>query len=215
MKRNKYINSFNTTADYNNYIESAAPGFPNVALTKDDGNVHYMKTSPNDHVIYGELINDYQNLPTFKFNYATDITPHDDNVNNTFYIDAEDMMNVTTPITRLDYFVYTNKTSIKSIKKINIDTSNVTDLYQMFYNCTNLVSVNLSGCDFASVTSKGEIFRYCSALRDIYITEEATLNLLTNNLTSAGGNDWIPTAVTIHYNGTDYVWQNNAWTAQS
>lgn len=52
MKRNKYLNTFETTADYENYIESSLPDFPNVGLTKDDGKLHYTQTSTNDHVFY-------------------------------------------------------------------------------------------------------------------------------------------------------------------
>ena len=52
MKRNKYINTLNTTTDFDNYINSAEPGFPNVSLTKDDKKLHYTQTSTNDHVFY-------------------------------------------------------------------------------------------------------------------------------------------------------------------
>ena len=52
MKRNKYINTLNTTTDFDNYINSDESGFPNVGLTKDDGKLHYVRTSTNDHVFY-------------------------------------------------------------------------------------------------------------------------------------------------------------------
>ena len=58
------------------------------------------------------------------------------------------------------------------------------------------------------------MFSSCSSLKDVYITVEVTLNKLTNNLTSQGSN-YIPSSATIHYNGTDYKWQNGAWTPQS
>lgn len=217
MKRNKYINSFNTTAEYDNYIDSAAPGFPNVALTKDDGHVHYMKTSPNDYVIYGELVDNYNgNAPTFRFNADQSLrfTSHVDTLTNTFYLDAADITLVPQNITSLSGFCYDNKTQIKTVKKIKLNTSSVTNITQIFNNCSNLSSLNLCGLDFGNVTtSLYEPFRG-SPIVDVYIDNENTLNKLTNNLSSTG-NNYIPSTATIHYNGVDYKWQNNAWTAQS
>ena len=268
MKRNKYINSFDTTTEFENYIESAAPGFPNVALTKDDGEIHYMRTSPNDHVFYGELVDATQNIPTINLgkNYSTvkTYTPTVDTLNNTFYID--DWGTVPT-FNKLDDNFLKNKSNIKSIKKFkgldtssvttmqqifnncssltsldlsnfntsnvknmeqmfnycssltsldlsNCDTSSVTTMQKMFQNCLSLTSLDLSNWDISNVTNMNTMFVNCSSLTDVYITVEATLMKLTNNLTSQGTN-YIPSSATIHYNGTDYKWQNNAWTAQS
>ena len=91
MKRNKYLNTFDNTADYENYIESAYPGFPNVGLTKDNGELHYVRTSPNSHALYGEVVDASQPLPTIQLynNYSNvkTYTPTLDTLNNTFYID--------------------------------------------------------------------------------------------------------------------------------
>ena len=72
----------------------------------------------------------------------------------------------------------------------------------MFNGCSSLTSLNLSNCDISKVTNIEMMFYGCQSLTDVYITVEATLNKLTNNLTSRGGN-YIPQTATIHYNGVD------------
>ena len=86
MKRNKYLNTFDTTSEYENYIESALPEFPNVSLTKDDKKLHYVRTSPNDHVLYGQVVDPSQALPTISLNGTTN-TPTLDTLTNMFYLD--------------------------------------------------------------------------------------------------------------------------------
>ena len=206
MKRNKYLNTFDNTADYENYIESAYPGFPNVGLTKDDGELHYVRTSPNEHLLYGEVVDKAQALPTISLNSTTN-TPTLDELTNTFYLDS---WSNTAPTS----ISFGNKSNIKSIKKLKgLDTSNVTNMSNMFEDCSSLTSLDLSNLDTSNVTNMSSIFYGCSSLKDVYITVESTLNKLTNNLTSQG-DTYIPSSSTIHYNGTDYKWNGNAWTQQ-
>lgn len=260
MARSKYINTFNTTAEYNNYIESALPSFPNVGYDKEADKVNIVRTSPNDHLLYGEVVDPAQPLPTISLNGTTNNTTLDE-LNNAFYLDSWSNEAPTS-------ISFNNKENIKSIKKLKgLDTSNVTDMIRMFQNCSSLTSLDLSnfgtsnvtkmnsmfnGCsslttldlssfdtskvismyamfqncssltsldlsnwDTSKVTDIGWMFYMCDSLTDVYITVEATLNKLTNNLTSQGGSNYIPSKATIHYNGTDYKWQNNRWTPQS
>lgn len=239
--RSKYINTFDTTTEFENYIESSSAGFPNVAYTKDTGDVHYTSTSPNDHLIYGTL-NDPTQAPVFIFNNSSsqNVTAHVDTLTNTFYIDESDMSNVTIPITSLTNMIH--NTNIISIKKFNIDTSNVTIMNSSFSGCSNIQSLNLANLDVSKVDNITSIFNYCSSLvtldlsgwdlsstnidlswafggirsslTTIYITEESTLMKLTNNLTSSG-DYYIPSSATIYYNDQVYKWQNNAWTLQT
>ena len=242
MKRNKYLNTFDNTADYENYIESAYPGFPNVGLTKDNGELHYVRTSPNDHVLYGEVVDASQPLPTIQLynNYSNvkTYTPTLDTLNNTFYID--DWGTVPT-FNTLSHDFLTNESNIKTITMLkDLDTSNVTNMSSMFnncrsltsldlssfntsnvatteymfYNCRSLTSLDLSSFDTSKVTSMYWMFASCTSLKDVYITVEATLMKLTNNLTSQG-NNYIPSSATIHYNGVDYKWTGSAWTQQN
>ena len=64
MARSKYINTFDTTTEYNNYIESALPSFPNVGYDKEADKVNIVRTSPNSHVLYGEVADPSKALPT-------------------------------------------------------------------------------------------------------------------------------------------------------
>ena len=258
MARSKYINTFDTTAEYNNYIESALPAFPNVGYDKEADKVNIVRTSPNDHLLYGEVVDQAQALPTISLNNTTN-TPTLD-INNTFYLDS--WSNAAPTSIKFD-----NKSNIKSIKKLkglntsnvtdmrwmfggcsaltsldlsSFNTSNVTSMENMFYGCSKLTSLDLSNCDTSNVTSMVDMFRGCSSLttldlsnfdtskvtnmsymfnncsklKDVYITVEATLNKLTNNLKSQGDN-YIPSSATIHYNGVDYKWTGSAWTQQN
>ena len=264
MARSKYINTFDTTAEYNNYIESALPSFPNVGYDKEADKVNIVRTSPNDHVWYGEVVDPAQALPTISLNGTTNNTTLDE-LKNTFYLDSWSNAAPTS-------IEFGNKTNIKTIKKLKgLDTSNVTDMQYMFYNCSSLTSLDLSNFDTSNVTNMNRMFGYCQSLtsldlssfntsnvtdiggmlnacssltsldlsnfdtsnvtnvsemfsncislKDVYITVEATLMKLTGNLTGNVYNSaFIPSnggQCTIHYNSTDYKWQNNRWTPQS
>ena len=258
MARSKYINTFDTTAEYNNYIESAFPSFPNVGYDKEADKVNIVRTNPNTHVWYGEVVDPAQALPTISLNNTTN-TPTLD-INNTFYLDSWsnaaptrikfgnnsniksikklkglNTSNVTdmlwmfggcSALTSLDLssFNTSNVTSmgnmfygcskLTSLDLSNFDTSKVTSMVDMFRGCSSLTTLNLSNCDTSKVTSISYMFSSCSSLKDVYITVEATLNTLTNNLKSRDG-DYIPSTATIHYNGVDYKWTGSAWTPQS
>jgi hypothetical protein len=49
MARSKYINTFDTTSEFNTYIASQNASFPNVALTKDNNTIHYTATAPSNN----------------------------------------------------------------------------------------------------------------------------------------------------------------------
>lgn len=237
--RSKYINTFDTTSEFENYIESAEPGFPNVAYTKDTGDIHYTSTSPNDHLIYGTL-SDPTKPPVFSVwsnRVEYPITATVDAVSNTYYID--DLSSWGTGITSLQSLITSNADNVLSIKKFVFDTSSVTNINMMFNGCDAITYINLYGLDTTSVDDTSGAFYYCpnlktidmsgwdlsnddrrnwmfnSNLESIYITEEATLMKLTDNLTMANpGNGFIPSTATIYYNDQVYKWQNGAWTLQ-
>ena len=233
MARSKYINTFDTTAEYNNYIESALPAFPNVGYDKEAYKVNIVRTSPNDHLLYGEVVDPAQPLPTISLDGTTN-TPTLDELTNKFYLDNWSNSAPTS-------ISFGNKSNLKSIKKLKgLDTSNVTDMSMMFSDCSSITSLDLSNFNTSIVTDMSNMFNGCSSLTsldisnfntsnvtniyfmfisctsltDVYITVEATLMKLTNNLTSQD-NDYIPSSATIHYNGTDYKWNGSAWTPQS
>ena len=166
MARSKYINTFDTTADYNNYIESALPEFPNVGYDKEADKVKIVRTSPNDHLFYGELVDATQNIPEIQLynNYSKvkTYTPTVDTLINTFYIDNWDTVPT---FNKLESSFLTNKTNIKTIKKFKgLDTSNVTSMREMFSVCLYLTSLDLSDLDTSNVTSMRQMFKSCSSI---------------------------------------------------
>ena len=174
MKRNKYLNTFDNTADYENYIESAYPGFPNVGLTKDDGELHYMRTSPNDHLLYGEVVDPAQPLPTISLNDTVN-TPTLDELNNAFYLDSLSNASPTS-------ISFGNKSNIKTITKLKgLDTSSVTDMGFMFLDCLSLTSLDLSNFNTSNVTNMNSMFWGCSALTSLDLS-----NFNTSKVTSMG-----------------------------
>lgn len=56
-----------------------------------------------------------------------------------------------------------------------LDTSNVTGMYQMFYGCSNLTTLDLSNFDFSNTTTLQEMFYWCSKLENLTLP-----NLNTN-----------------------------------
>ena len=216
------------------------------------GNTQVWPKKDNNHLFYGEVVDSSQPLPTISLDNTVN-TPTLDASSNMFYLDNWSNASPTK-------ISFDNKINIKSINKMQLDTSNVTgmrymfdgcsalmsldlskfntsnvtDMYKMFYRCSKLTSLDLSnfdtskvtnmdymfnGCssltsldlsnwDTSKVNSMKVMFNGCSSLKDVYITEESTLNKLTNNLKSEG-NYFIPSTATIHYNGVDYKWQNS------
>ena len=57
------------------------------------------------------------------------------------------------------------------------DTSNVTNMGQMFYRCGNLAILDLSGFDTANVTNMGEMFCGCSSLTELDVSGFDTTNV--------------------------------------
>lgn len=233
MSRSKYINTFNTTADYENYIESAVPEFPNVGYDKQAGKVKIMRTSPNNHLFYGEL-NDNTISPAFclinNYNIVKTYNLTVDQINNTYYIDDWETLPTFNAFNEYSFFNGL-KNKVTSLKKFYMDTSSVTNMNNMFKECSSLTSVSLSGldtssvtnisgmfrnctsltlldltdCDFTNVTTQTNAFYQCMSLTDVYITVEGTLMKITNNLSSQGTN-YVPASATIHYdNGSEVI----------
>ena len=118
----------------------------------------------------------------------------------------------TSKVTNMTQMFYSCR-SLKSLDLSNFNTSKVTNMSSMFNGCSSLTSLDLSNCNTSKVNEMLWMFDGCSSLKDVYITVEATLNKLTDNLTSQGTN-YIPSTATIHYNGIDYKWNDSAWAQQ-
>ena len=72
----------------------------------------------------------------------------------------------TSEITNMEnMFIYC--TSLKSIDLSNFDTTAVTNMNNMFYGCSSLTTLDLSNFDTSSVTSMHQMFTGCSSLTSL------------------------------------------------
>ena len=60
---------------------------------------------------------------------------------------------------------------------VKINTSNVTNMSQMFYYCTNLTSLDLSNFNTSNVTTMNQMFRDCSSLTSLDLSNFNTSNV--------------------------------------
>ena len=74
------------------------------------------------------------------------------------------------------YMFYSCK-ALKTIPKLNIDTSQCTDMSGMFNNCQALTTIDLSNFNTSKVTDMGGMFYYCPALTTIDLSNWDTSNL--------------------------------------
>lgn len=156
----------------------------------------------NVPVLYGEAVDASKALPTITLNGEVN-TPNLYTPFNIFHLETWSNAAPTS-------ILINNKSNIKSLNKMQLDTSNITDMSNLFNGCSSLTTLDLSKWNISNVTNMQNMFFGCSSLKDVYVTSKATLNKLTNNLKSQGG-DYIPKTATIHYNGEPYTWYDNAW----
>lgn len=156
----------------------------------------------NVPVFYGETVDTSKALPTITLNDEVN-TPNLYTPFNIFHLETWSNAAPTS-------ILINNKSNIKSLNKMQLDTSNITNMSNLFNGCSSLKTLDLSKWNISNVTNMQNMFFGCSSLKDVYVTSKATLNKLTNNLKSQGG-DYIPKTATIHYNGEPYTWDYNAW----
>ena len=60
--------------------------------------------------------------------------------------------------------MFSNCKSLKSLNLGGLNTSNVTNIQNMFHNCEKLTSLDLSGWNISNTTGVSNIFEYCSSL---------------------------------------------------
>ena len=97
---------------------------------------------------------------------------------NTMYVKQEDVLKTLV-------FFYSNYNGfstdegkkILSIDKWNIDTSNVTDMGQMFSSCSSLNTLDLSNFNTSNVTNMSDMFSSCSSLKTLDLSNFNTSNV--------------------------------------
>lgn len=160
MAYNPYINSFNTSGDFETYIESSTPKAPNVAYLKDLNEVRYTTILPNDYVVFGTTTGSTDFTAS---GISFKVAEAENGGDNILYVESS---GVPQSLTSLYYFFGNSSEGQKvtKIKKWTINTSGVTNFGGMFYNCRNLTSLDLSSFDTSNVTNMNSIFDGCSNL---------------------------------------------------
>ncbi len=64
-------------------------------------------------------------------------------------------------------YLFSNLRNLHSITFENFDTSQVTNMYQMFYLCPNLTNLDMSGFDTSNVTNMVQMFEWCESLTSL------------------------------------------------
>lgn len=75
---------------------------------------------------------------------------------------------------------------LTSVTLSGFDTQNVTNMSQMFQNCSGLTSISLSGFNTQNVTTMGHMFFGCSSLTSINLSGINTSNLVSANFMFSG-----------------------------
>ena len=172
MSRSKYINTFYTSEEFEAYIESDLPEFPNIAYQKYLDYVEITMTKPQLPVWRGELSDDLTGgLPSITLDSVENKPGTNQDITKFGIISWSNAAPTSITIN--------NKTSIKTIDIFNIDTSNVTSMSSMFNGCSSLTSVNLTKFNTSNVTNMYYMFSKCSSLTSLDLS-----NFNTSNVTS-------------------------------
>lgn len=75
----------------------------------------------------------------------------------------------TSQCTNMGYMFY-ECNSLTSLDISNFNTANVTDMGYMFYDCRSLTSLNVSNFDTSNVTDMGSMFHLCKALDSLNLS---------------------------------------------
>ncbi|MBO7579326.1 MAG: BspA family leucine-rich repeat surface protein [Prevotella sp.] len=82
--------------------------------------------------------------------------------------------------------MFQNCSGLTSVTLSGFDTQNVTDMSQMFRNCSGLTSISLSGFNTQNVTNMSQMFFGCSSLTSINLSGINTSNLVSANFMFSG-----------------------------
>ena len=82
-------------------------------------------------------------------------------------------------VTNMSYLYNSNRS--KSIDVSGLNTSNVTNMQQMFYNCSSLTNLSLSNFNTSNVTNMQQMFYNCSRLKNLDIRNFDFSNVTSYN----------------------------------
>ena len=139
------------------------------------GDTQVWPKQDNAHVLYGEVADASQPLPTISLDNTVN-TPKLDAATNMFYLDSWSNAAPT-------WMSFDNKSNIKSITKLKgLATSNVTSMEDMFNGCSSLTSLDLSNFNTSKATNMNSMFWGCSSLTSLDLSNFNTskVNYMAN-----------------------------------
>ena len=148
-------------------------------------------------ILFGTTTNPYEK-PTFRFNNVqTSVTPNDENYFE-LYRDTNEQITkfvLMSPskriLTTLNFSnfdtsqvtdmsqMFSGCTSLASLDVSHFDTSKVTDMSYMFSGCSGLASLDLSNFDTSQVTNMSNMFNYCTSLTSLDLSNFNTSQVTT------------------------------------
>ena len=98
-------------------------------------------------------------------------------VSGTVYLpeDSSRIFAVYEAVQNEDHYIYNS--NLNSLDLHGFDTSNVTNMSEMFYNCINLTSLDLSSFDTSNVTDMSGMFHNCFSLTSLDLSSFDTSNV--------------------------------------
>ena len=130
------------------------------------GNVEIAKPKP---ILFGTTTSPKQTVG-FKFNNVETTVNSNDEGYFELYRDSDE------PITQ--FGKGTNYGGLKTLNLSNLDTSQVTNMSNMFYACKGLTSLNLSNFDTSKVIDMSDMFTYCSGLTSLDLSNFDTSQVI-------------------------------------
>lgn len=127
--------------------------------------------------LYGKLINSASTAPTItvvKNNVTTNYQPVYNYTTNEFVIESNVIPDGISSIT------FSDKANIEKLIFLDIDTSSMTDMHNMFKQFTNLKSLNLGSFDTSNVTDMNNMFYVCTVLEEINFPATFDTSNVTN-----------------------------------
>ena len=184
-KYNKYINNFANEAEYETYINGSVAEVPNTALIDDTGEIKMTKYLPNNYLFFGTTTGtqDFMIGHSSSEYYDADcikvhVVVEDDSGVNKMYVAPEDVLKMPKYFfSNSSAFNNTEGHKIVSIRKWNIDTSNVVSSQSMFSTCSSLTYLDLSNFITSNITTMAGMFHTCSKLTNLVLTSFNTSNV--------------------------------------
>ena len=179
-----YLNTFNSHASYEEKLNVGGVDFkiPNVSYCKDANDVHFNPynliefyvgeitgTTPQTVNIFTDDINSIPIQVSKGNKWYSYVLPK----NKKLCLISGDSVKVKKVVVKADIyttnsFIIPNSVVEASFKGSN--TSNVTNMNDMFYTCNSLTSLDLSGFDTSKVTNMDGMFSECSSLKSLDVS---------------------------------------------